>query len=153
TLRRAMVLLRWLAPLVAVVLASGGAHAGLYFSNENFAELPTQWRGFLIDQRALRTLAVAPADGTATPLREEYLDARARLEKTAKERALTADEAADLGAVYVRLGQLDKALDLLRTAQRTHPNHFRINANLGTAWQLRGDLDQAALCLEQAVQL
>src|SRR4029079_17922485 len=96
--------LRWIAPAVALVLASGGAYAGLYFSNENFAELPAQWRGFLIDQRALRTLAVTPADGTATPLRKEYLDAAARLEKTAKERALTADEAADLGAVYVRLG-------------------------------------------------
>lgn len=148
-----MMSLRWIAPVVAVTLAAGGAQAGLYISSENFADLPSQWRGFLVDQRALRTLAVAPADGAPTPLRKEYTDAVARLEKTAKERALTPDEAADLGAVYVRLGQLDKAIDLLRTAQRAHPNHFRVNANLGTAWQLRGDLAQAALCLEQSVQL
>ena len=31
--------------------------------------------------------------------------------------------------------------------------HFRIAANLGTAWQLQGDLQQAALALQQAVLL
>src|SRR5262249_206634 len=41
----------------------------------------------------------------------------------------------------------------LRTAQRDYPNHFRIVANLGTAWQLHGDLGQAAACLQQAVRL
>src|SRR5205807_9153931 len=46
-----------------------------------------------------------------------------------------------------------KAVELLRTAQREHPNHFRIVANLGTAWQMQGDLDQAAAALQQAVRL
>ena len=41
----------------------------------------------------------------------------------------------------------------MRKGQRNHPNHFAINANLGTAWQLHGDLEQAALCLQQAVKL
>src|SRR5262245_26205125 len=136
--------------LAVVVLASTG-QAGLYYSGEPFAELPSQWRGFLLDQRALRMIAV---EGTpASPLRKEYQEAAAKLEKTAKERKLTADELADMGALYVRLGDLAKAIELLRTAQREHPNHFRITANLGTAWQLRGDLNQAALCLEQSVQL
>ena len=39
------------------------------------------------------------------------------------------------------------------SAQRSHPNHFHIAANLGTAWQLKGDLEQAASCLEEAVRL
>src|SRR5262249_35292202 len=38
-------------------------------------------------------------------------------------------------------------------AQREHPQHFRLAANLGTAWQLQGDLDQAAAALQQAVRL
>ena len=42
---------------------------------------------------------------------------------------------------------------MLRPAQRAHPRHFHIAANLGTALQLHGDLPQAALCLEQAVRL
>src|SRR5439155_2773194 len=39
------------------------------------------------------------------------------------------------------------------TAQRQHPDHFHIAANLGTAWQLQGDLDQAAQALREAVRL
>ena len=144
---------RCAAAVFALFALASGARAGLYFSGESFAELPSQWRGFLVDQRALRTIAFQPMNGPAGPMRKEYLETAAKLEKTAKERKLTADELADLGALYVRLGEAGKAVDLLRTGQREHPTHFRINANLGTAWQLRGDLDQAALCLEQAVQL
>jgi hypothetical protein len=66
---------------------------------------------------------------------------------------LTADQSADLGALYVRLGELNKALEVLRPAQRAHPVHFRLAANLGTAWQLYGDAFQAAACLQQAVRL
>src|SRR5262249_1638240 len=42
---------------------------------------------------------------------------------------------------------------LLRQAHQDHPNHFAIIANLGTAWQLQGDLNQAAICLQQAARL
>src|SRR5207245_3202804 len=96
---------------VAVVLSLPlAAHAGLYYSGEPMAELPSQWRGFLLDQRMLRTLAVKPANGAANPERERYEKAAATLEKAAKDRALTADELADLGAIYVRLGQPGKAV-------------------------------------------
>jgi hypothetical protein len=128
--------------------------AGLYYSGEPLAELPSQWRGYLLDQRALRMVAV-PAGPTvpASPLRERYLQEVQRLEKAAALGKLTADELADLGALYIRLGQAGKAVELLRTAQREHPQHFRILANLGTAWQLENDLNQSAACLEEAVRL
>ena len=46
------------------------AWAGLYYSGENIAELPSQWRGFLLDQRTLRMAGVKPAPGRpASPLR------------------------------------------------------------------------------------
>src|SRR5437867_5569221 len=129
------------------------AQAGLYYSGEPMAELPSQWRGFLLDHKALRSVAVKPAPGNpASPMRERYLDAAAKLEKTAKERKLTADEKADLGAIYVRLGELNKAVALLREAQREHPNHFAIAANLGTAWQLLGNLEQASFALKDAAR-
>jgi tetratricopeptide (TPR) repeat protein len=140
--------------LLAVVSLASSARAGLYYSGETIADLPSQWRGFLLDQRALRSIAVKPAKGNqASPLRTEYEQAAGKLEKTAKERKLTADEWADLGAIYVRLGEVGKAVELLRGGEREHGNHFRIVANLGTAWQLSGDLTQAALCLQQAVRL
>jgi hypothetical protein len=142
----------YIAAFVVLVLGPT-ARAGLHYSGEKFAELPSQWRGFLLDQRALRNAAVEPKGGSPSPLRTVYLEAAAALEKTGKQRPLAPDEAADLGALYVRLGTPGKAVELLRTAQRTHADHFAIAANLGTAWQLQGDLDQAVLALQQAVRL
>ncbi|MFL5341954.1 MAG: DUF3299 domain-containing protein [Gemmataceae bacterium] len=136
---------------VLLLLLPAPARAGLYYSGETIAELPAQWRGFLVDQRSLRTLALPPAAGLPpSPLQAEYKAALARLEKKADP---TADDFADLGALYVRLGQPGKAVDVLRPAQRKHPDHFRLAANLGTAWQLYGDLDQAAESLRNAVRL
>jgi tetratricopeptide (TPR) repeat protein len=130
------------------------AQAGLYYSAETYAELPSQWRGFLLDQRTLRNIAVKPGGNrAASPARTRYEQAAAKLEKTSRERKLTADESADLGAIYIRLGEIAKAVEVLRAAQRQHPNHFRLAANLGTAWQLQGDLEQAAASLQQAVRL
>src|SRR5205085_3361700 len=86
-------------------LASPG-RAGLYYSGEVYAELPSQWRGFLLDQRTLRNVGVKPvARRAANPVRKRYEDAAAKLEKARHERKLSADESADLGAIYVRLGE------------------------------------------------
>jgi hypothetical protein len=130
------------------------ARAGLYYSGEQYAELPSRLRGFLIDHRALRAAAVErPGDLPASPLREDYLAAAERLEKQGKSRALSADETADLGAVYLRLGKPDKAVGVLVPAARKNPEHFRLAANLGTAFQLAGDLERAAEQLAEAVRL
>jgi hypothetical protein len=151
--RRAFCLLVPLSPCL-LVLFPGPAHAGLYLSAEPRADLPAQWRGFLLDQQALRRLAVPPGPGVRPdPLREQYQEALDALERAARGRTLTADETADLGALLVRLGRPAEAVTHLRTAAREHPDHFRIAANLGTAWQLAGDLAQAAVALEHAAHL
>ncbi|HMF12055.1 MAG TPA: hypothetical protein VKE94_07100 [Gemmataceae bacterium] len=130
------------------------SQAGLYYSGERQNELPSQWRGFLLDQRALRAVAVKPPAGSPpNTSRANYEAAAAKLQKSRQQHELTADELADLGALYVRLGESAKAVELLRVAHREHPNHFRVAANLGTAWQLHGDLEQAAGALQQAVRL
>src|SRR5205814_5422444 len=87
------------------------------------------------------------------PLRDAYADAASKLEAALRSRPLTADETADLGALYVRLGKPEKAVEVLRPAARAHPEHFRLAANLGTAWQLAGDLPQAMAALDEAVRL
>jgi hypothetical protein len=147
-------LLASMAVLGAVLTLPGTARAGLHYSGEQFAELPSQWRGFLLDQRALRLVAVPPGPGTpASPLRARYEQDLTRLAARAKAGALSADEAADLGALHLRLGDVGKALEVLRAAQRANPPHYRLAANLATAWHLHGDLDQAAAALRQAVTL
>src|SRR5262249_49848556 len=119
-----------------------GAIAGLHYSGDEMAPLPSQWRGFLLDQRQLRMAAVPPRSGLpASPMRMRYEKAAKELEEFAGKRALGADERADLGALYLRLGNTARAIEVLRNAQREHPVHYRILSNLGTAWQLHGDLD------------
>jgi len=139
---------------LALFLASAPARAGLYYSGEEIAPLPSQWRGFLVDVRLLRNVGVKPTERfPAGPLRLRYEKAAAELESAAKTRKLGADEQADLGALHLRLGNLPRALEVLRAAQRQSPKHFRVVSNLGTAWQTSGDLRQAALCLRDAVRL
>jgi hypothetical protein len=139
--------------VAAVVVLPAAARAGLHYSGEQFAELPSRPGGFLTDHRALRAAGYERPDGLPSPLRDDYLAAAARLEKLAKARPLTADETADLGAIYVRLGKPDRALNLLAPAVRRFPDHFRVAANLGTALQLTGNLERAATQLEEAVRL
>jgi hypothetical protein len=138
---------------LALLLSPGLATAGLHYSAEQFAELPSRPTGFLIDHRALRAAGFERPDGLPSPLRADYTAAAERLQKLAKQRALTADEAADLGAVLLRLGKPGEALNALAPAARKHPEHFRLAANLATAFQLGGDLEKAATQLEEAVRL
>ncbi len=157
TLPRPGILMRRLRCLVGALalLACGPrAQGGLYYSGEVLAELPSQWQGFLLDQRLLRSIALRPtANGPVSAARRRYKEAADRLKQAARRRALSADEQADLGALYVRLGDIPRALSVLRAAERADPTHFRIAANLGTAWQLQGDNVQAARALREAVRL
>jgi hypothetical protein len=141
--------------LVALLTLPARATAGLYYSAECYAALPAQWRGFLLDHRALRNIAVRPMAGQdASPLRIQYQKEADRLQQRLdQEHRLRADDWADLGALYVRLGEPVKAVAVLRDARRAFPNHFAVAANLGTAWQLASDLSQAAEALREAVRL
>jgi hypothetical protein len=139
---------------VGVFLAAGPARAGVYDTAADPPPLPSRWAGFLPDHRALRAAAVErPADALPSPLRADYLATADRLQRLARTRPLTADEAADLGAALTRLGRPADAVAVLRPAGRRFADHFRIAANLGTAWQLAGDLEQAAVSLADAVRL
>jgi hypothetical protein len=145
---------RTTAAFAAICCLAAGARAGLYYSGEVLAELPSHWQGFLLDQRMLRNVAVKPdAKNPAAPIRLLYQEEADKLQKLARQRKLSADELADLGALHIRLGEIARAVELLREAQRAHPRHFQIVANLGTAWQLQGDLARAADCLQQAARL
>ena len=139
----------------ALLLLASPASAGVHYSGDEQHPPPVEWRGYLLDLRGLR-LAANPSSGglrTAMPLRDRYLNAALKLEAVAKEKPLTADDAADLGALYIRLGTPEKAVGVLRPAVRANPDHFRLASNLGTAWQLAGDLERATAAMEDAVKL
>jgi len=139
--------------LALILLSAGPVRAGLYYSGEQQAELPASWRGYLLDQRTLRQIGAAPANVPPTLLREQYLEAAKKLETQNRQKPLSADGAADLGALFVRLNEPARAIEVLRAAQRQYPDHFRLTANLGTAWQMQGDLDAAQRSLRDAVRL
>ncbi len=140
----------WLS-LATLVTCALPTLAGVHYSGETWAELPAQWRGYLLDQRNLRSLAVNNPAMPVSPLKEKYLTERDRL--AGIKRPLTANETADLGALHIRLGAIEKAIEVLRAGMRTAPNHYQCASNLGTACQMNGDLDQAAGALELAVSL
>src|SRR5207302_1087753 len=73
-------------PAIALLLALSlptSAHAGLHYSGETFADLPSRWRGFLLDQRLLRTLAVKPPP-TARHINGDLAQAAACLEQAVR---------------------------------------------------------------------
>lgn len=140
--------------LISALLVPSPLQAGLHYSGESLASLPSQWRGFLLDQRSLRMIAVQqPADTGESTLRGQYQAERRRLEKEGQNRPLTAEESADLGAILIRLGESGRAVEVLQGADLKYPKTFKIKSNLATAWQYRGDLTKAAAFLREAVEL
>src|SRR4051794_35682080 len=84
----------------AALLLTAPARAGLYLSDERFADLPAQCRASLTAPRPLRPRPPPPSPPRPpNPLRDAYRAAADKLTQTAAQRALTADEAADLGGL------------------------------------------------------
>src|SRR5580698_5281056 len=106
--------MRIICSAIALIALTSPLRAGLYYSGEQQAELPAQWRGFLLDLRALRMIGMMPKNVSPTLLREQYQEAAAKLVNALRQTPLSADEAADLGALYVRLGEYEKAIETLR---------------------------------------
>ena len=143
-----------LSLIVCSLLPATRCTAGLYYSGETLAELPSQWRGFLLDQRALRRSPSSPPRGAASPARERYLEAAAKLEKTAQTRQLTADESADwvrsTSASASRQGRRRPA----PAPSGSTRNHFRHRRESRHRLAAPGrPAIRSAACLEQAVRL
>jgi protein involved in temperature-dependent protein secretion len=138
--------------MASVNAFSDTAQATIYYSLEKQAELPSHWKGFLADHRQLR-LAGASASNKLLPslLRQEYQAALDRLLNRRDQ--LNASELADAGALALRLGQTDTALNILQKAAREHPQHFAIRSNLASAWHLASNLSQAGEELGVAITL
>jgi tetratricopeptide (TPR) repeat protein len=131
---------------------------GIYISTEKLDPNP-ELKSFTDQLRFLR--AYGPTDislgGKATKQREDFL---AKVAALKAKPSLSSDEQADLGGYLLYLKQstpraliFEEAVAVLEAGYRTNPRHFRLAANLGTAYQLTGRLDAAQRCLEAAVDL
>ncbi|HQR43606.1 MAG TPA: tetratricopeptide repeat protein, partial [Gemmatales bacterium] len=120
----------------------GSVQATVYYSGEKYQQLPSSWPGFLMDHRALRMVGISLSPKTPPSLlRQEYQSHYERL--IGRRALLNADELADLGALALRLGKTDQALDVLRPAARQYPKHFTLQANLASAWHMAGQWQEA----------
>jgi hypothetical protein len=142
---------RLIGIVLCLALIGQPVRAGVDYSGEEIAPLPAQWRGFLLDLRALRMIGIEPKAGEEfNPLRAQYRDACAKLEAIPKR---TPRETADLGAVWIRLGQPRKAIELLRKSRGDSPESYAILSNLAVAWFLAGDPDEAIRTQREAIRL
>lgn len=72
------------------------------------------------------------------------------------ERSLQADQyqlLSDFAWYEVRVGNLKKAITLLEALYKAHPKEYNIVANLGTAYELAGDLPRALEFIKRAVEI
>jgi tetratricopeptide (TPR) repeat protein len=59
----------------------------------------------------------------------------------------------DYGAILIYLGRLDQAIDLYRRIERQQPNLYATAANIGTAFELSGQLDSAYAYIAKAIRI
>ncbi len=137
-------------------------YAVLYYSLETTAELPSSWRGFILDHRELRQLnkiETKKENGSifiSSVLRiwEEKLVMQAELLRVrSSKQKLTDVEWADWGAILIRLGKNAEALEVLKKGQKQFPKSFWILANLTCAWQLERNWDEAERSMREALDL
>ncbi len=154
-------------PLILVVALAPVpvVRAGLY----NTAEPPLTPDADLvqfIDKQLVALRAYGPPDALAAaaapggkvhPGREDYLKKVEQLRGKAK---LSIQDQANLGAYLIRLRKTnpngrdyEEALQVLERARREAPRDFHVLANLGTVYQITGQLDAALSCLQEAYQL
>jgi hypothetical protein len=143
--------------IVAAALAVGAllpptARAGVYFTTGThvraFAKaddpdaqelwpLPSAFSQFRQDLADYRAAAVVG------PNHERYLRRVKELEEKESQGTLSLDDRINLGAYYIRLQQPQKAIRVLEAKAR-ESRHFLLRANLATAYEMAGGLDDRA---------
>jgi tetratricopeptide (TPR) repeat protein len=92
-------------------------------------------------------------DVPETPERRHYVAQRDRLLAKSRSGRLTPEELVNLSAYQIRLRQYEEAIQLLQPVARQERQNFMLPANLATAYQLSGHLDQAIGHLMQVKDL
>jgi len=79
---------------------------------------------------------------------------RTRLASSAEKIKGSADPLvhSDHAAILVRLGRLDEAIALLEDLEKRSPGNYYVAANLGTALELKGDLEGALQWIQEGIR-
>jgi len=59
----------------------------------------------------------------------------------------------DLGAQYIKLGKFDLAITLYKEIEKVSPNRYRTASNIGTAYELTGQIDSALFWINKGIKL
>jgi hypothetical protein len=145
---RPLVMLSLLGAWLGVIAP---ARAGLYLTaeSEELRRLPNHHpSNFAFFFQEVRS-SFPPAPGRKpSPRRMHYQKLAAELEGVRREGPFTAQDRADLGALYLRLGDAKKAIRVLAGGDT---RHFQVQANLATAYFTDGDLEMALRHQRQVV--
>jgi hypothetical protein len=88
-------------------------------------------------------------------LRERYEERRDELLHKARRGRLTVEDRINLSFYLIRLGELDKALEVLNNPEARGSGHFMVYGNLGTIYEIQGNAGSPAdraNSLSQALQ-
>jgi hypothetical protein len=135
---------------LALLGLTSTATAGIYNTRAPLLDPPPEKVRSVVGQ--LRAVPVKPK-GPLDPgsMRGLYLRQAESLEQERSNGTFSTIDRINLGACYIRLGELPKAIRVL-TADRTDRNHFLIQANLASAYFLSGDLEVAIRYQRQALE-
>ncbi len=147
--------------LAVLIGCAAPVRAGLY----NTAEPPVSPSGDIVrflgnDGELVRLRNYGPSSLTSAQVSKEREDYLHKVERLRGQGRLSIQDQANLGAYLIRLRKtnplgrdFEEALQVLEAARREEPRNFYVLANLGTVYQLSGQLDAALSCLQEAHQL
>ncbi len=140
--------MRGIPAVLAFLALTASARAGIYSTIESTPDLPAEKIRSQVSQ--LRAVAIAP-DGPLDPgsLRALYLKQAKELERERDNGTFSTVDCVNLSACYLRLGEVQKAIKLLRTCPDR--NHFLIQLNLASAYFMSGDYVMALRHQETAL--
>lgn len=70
-----------------------------------------------------------------------------------KKESIHYEDLSDVAIHLARLGKYKKALELLIPLNKKYPNHYKIVANLGTLYELNGNIEQAYFYIKEGIRL
>lgn len=59
----------------------------------------------------------------------------------------------NIASYHIKLGEVKKALQILKPLSDNYPNEYTISANLGTAYELEGQLNKALRLIKNGYQI
>jgi tetratricopeptide (TPR) repeat protein len=103
--------------------------------------------------RSFRSARNILARLTNAPPHSAWVEDEARLREAIKQPDAYFGVRSDYATTLLHLGRVPEAIAILESLLKEHPNEYGLNANLGTAYELNGQLEQALKLIKRGVEL